>query len=555
MRNMILLLCGALLVGPAAGQSVILTINGDAATDQLGNAVGGVGDVDGDGFADVGVGIWKDDNTGADSGSVRIVSGKNGATLFTFNGDSAGDELGWAVDAAGDVNGDGFVDIVAGAIFDDDNAIDCGMLRVYSGKDGAILFTFFGDAINDNLGGDAGGAGDVNNDGFPDVVGGMDRHDLGGTDAGSARVYSGANGVVLYTFTGDTALDNFGFAVDGAGDVNGDGNDDVVVGTYLDDNNASNSGSVRVHSGASGAILYTFDGDSANDQLGWSVAGAGDVNGDGFADIVGGAFADDNNGAGSGMARVYSGATGAILHSFDGPLAGDQLGYSVEGGFDANRDGFADVIAGAWLADNGGASSGSATVYSGRDGSVMMVIAGAAGDRLGRAVAGAGDVDQDGFDDVIAGAFLADQNGTSSGSAMVVSGCDSQATPYGVGCAGSGGFIPQLGLRGCPSTGNAVTLEITGGLGGATALVLFGTSMGSTAMGGGCTLLVSPVLPLVGVLPLSAAGPGGGAIAVDAVIPTGVATPATLTMQVIVVDAGVPAGHANSNGLLVVIAH
>ena len=111
----------------------------------------------------------------------------------------------------------------------------------------------------------------------------------------------------------------------GAGDVNGDGFDDVIVGAHLDDNNGESSGSARVFSGFDGSVLYTFDGDSAGDRFGDSVSGAGDVNGDGFADLIVGTRFDDNNGDGSGSARVLSGSDGSVLYDFDGDSAGDGL--------------------------------------------------------------------------------------------------------------------------------------------------------------------------------------------------------------------------------------
>ena len=544
----------ALLAGFSPAQSIVLTIDGDSAADQLGFAVGDAGDVDQDGYADVIAGASRDDNNGLNSGSARVVSGKDGTILHQFDGDSANDQLGFAVDGVGDVNGDGRADVAAGAVFDDDNGTDCGMVRVYSGADGSTLFTFYGTTVNDNLGGDVAGAGDVNNDGFNDIVSGMDRHDMNGSDSGSARVFSGLDGAILYTFGGDSPNDNFGFAVDGAGDVNNDGNADVVVGTWADDNTGVDAGIVRVHSGVDGAILHSFDGDATNDSLGWSVAGAGDVNGDGHADVIGGAPGDDNTFTGAGMVRVYSGFDGAVLHQFDGDATGDQLGYAVGGDFDANGDGTPDVIGGAWFDDNTGLNAGSARVWSGATGSVLMTIDGSAGDRLGRSVAGGGDVDQDGFDDALAGANLADPNGASSGQVVVASGCDSGVVTYGVGCAGSGGFVPEVGLVGCPNSGGEVTLFVEEGLGGSTAFLFFGAGMGSAPMGGGCNLLVSPLSPVVGVLPLSAGGPGDGAISIPAVMPA-LAFPVTFTMQGVVADGGVPIGFSNSAGVEVSVLH
>ena len=114
------------------------------------------------------------------------------------------------------------------------------------------------------------------------------------------------NPAQLWQWYGDSAGDWFGRSVSSAGDVDGDGFDDVVVGAYRDDNNGTDSGSARVFSGATGAILHTWNGDSAGDQFGWSVSGAGDVDGDGFDDVVVGAPHDDNNGTDSGSATVLT---------------------------------------------------------------------------------------------------------------------------------------------------------------------------------------------------------------------------------------------------------
>ena len=153
---------------------------------------------------------------------------------------------------------------------------------------------------------------------------------------GSARVFSGVDGSVLYNFEGDSARDGFGGSVSGAGDVNGDGFADLIVGAPFDDNNGSISGSARVFSGVDGSVLYDFDGDSAGDLFGGSVSSAGDVNGDGFDDLIVGANCDDNNGTRSGSARVFSGVDGSVLYNFNGDSADDGLGGSVSGAGDVN---------------------------------------------------------------------------------------------------------------------------------------------------------------------------------------------------------------------------
>ena len=276
-----------------------------------------------------------------------MFSGADGSVLYTFNGDSAGDDFGISVSGAGDVNGDGVADFIVGAPRDDNNGIDSGNARVFSGSDGSVLHNFDGDSEGEFFGWSVSGAGDVNGDGFDDLIVGAIRDDENGIESGSASVLSGSDGAVLYIFDGDSAFDNFGQSVSGAGDVNGDGFDDLIVGAFLDNNNGSDSGSARVFSGIDGSILYTFDGNSNNDRLGDSVSGAGDVNGDGFADLIVGAPRDDNNGDRSGSATVFSGFDGSVLYNFNGDSTNDSFGDSVSGVGDVNGDGIADFFVSA----------------------------------------------------------------------------------------------------------------------------------------------------------------------------------------------------------------
>ena len=147
----------------------------------------------------------------------------------------------------------------------------------------------------------------------------------------------GRDGSILHTFDGNSAADVFGWSVSGAGDVNRDGFADLIVGALNDDTSGIATGSARVLSGAwiaSGIppeILYTFYGDSVGEVFGGSVSGAGDVNGDGYCDLIVGAPLDGANGTDSGSARVLSGMDGSILHAFDGDSQGDWFGLSVSG--------------------------------------------------------------------------------------------------------------------------------------------------------------------------------------------------------------------------------
>ena len=139
------------------------------------------------------------------------------------------------------------------------------------------------------------GAGDVNGGGFADLIAGAPLDDNNGVSSGSARVFSGSDGSVLYTFNGDAVQDFFGTSVSGVGDVNSDGFDDFIVGA---------GARTRVFSGSDGSVLYNFDGRSG------SVSGAGDVNGDGFDDLIVG-----ENGT---PARVFSGSDGSLIYNLQG---------------------------------------------------------------------------------------------------------------------------------------------------------------------------------------------------------------------------------------------
>jgi hypothetical protein len=437
---------GSARVLSGANGSVLYNFDGDSAGDFFGRAVSDAGDVNGDGFDDLIVGAPPNG-----SGIARVFSGANGSVLYNFEGDSAGDLFGRSVGGAGDVNGDGFDDLIVGAPRDDNNGALSGSIRVFSGSDGSVLYDFDGDSAGDGFGRSARGVGDVNGDGIIDLIVGAPGDDNLGIDNGSARVFSGADGSVLYNFYGDSAGDIFGRTESDAGDVNGDGTPDLIVGSPLDDNNGSDSGSVRVLSGVDRSVIYSFDGDSAGDKFGTSVSGAGDVNDDGFADLIVGAPLDDNNGAESGSVRVLSGVDGSELYNFDGDSAGDGFGSSVSGAGDVNGDGFSDLIVAAPLDDNSGTDSGSARVYSGVDGSVLYNFDGdSAGDAFGSSVSGPGDVNGDGFDDLIVGARGDDNNGIDSGSARVLSGADgsvlyvfdgdSAGDEFGFSVSGSGDF-------------------------------------------------------------------------------------------------------------------
>jgi len=408
--------CSVLLPLSVHAQSRLFTFRGDSPADEFGWSVRDAGDVDGDGHADVIVGAPGRYSSGG--GIARVLSGKNGTVLYTFRGDSPGDAFGASVSGAGDVNQDGRADLIVGAFHH--GRYGGGYARVFSGKSGTTLYTVHGTSAGDAFGASVSGAGDVNLDGHADFIIGAPNDDIKTPNSGSAWVFSGKDGALLFLFIGDSAGDGFGSSVAGAGDVNLDGLADLIVGAQYDDDSGQDSGSARVFSGKDGTTLFTVYGTSAGHRFGRPVSGGCDVNQDGHADLIVGAPYDDKKGLRTGSARVLSGRDGVPLFTVYGDSAGDFFGYSVSSAGDVNGDRHPDLVAGAPDDDDNGTSSGSARVFSGKDGTPLFTLAGdGAGDLLGWSVSGGGDVNLDGIPDIIAGAR---QQSSATGYARVLSG-------------------------------------------------------------------------------------------------------------------------------------
>src|SRR5688500_3186599 len=195
------------------------------------------------------------------------------AQHMQFTGDSPGDLLGMSVCDVDDLDGAGVRDLVFGAPLDDPAGSNSGSVRVHSGATGGLLYTFHGEAAGDQFGYSVASAGDVDADGYGDVLVGAWLANFGGNDAGRAYVYSGFDGSTLHVFDGDTADEHLGAASCGAVDVDGDGHDDLVLGSPGDSNNGVGSGSVRVMSGFDGSLLHALDGTGAGDAFGSALAG------------------------------------------------------------------------------------------------------------------------------------------------------------------------------------------------------------------------------------------------------------------------------------------
>jgi hypothetical protein len=251
---------------------------------------------------------------------------------WTAESNQANAEFGYSVASAGDVNGDGFSDVIVGAPLFDNGETDEGRAFVYHGSASGLSttpnWTAESNQVNALFGNSVASAGDVNGDGFSDVIVGAWLFDNGETDEGRAFVYHGsASGLSTtpnWTAESNQALAWFGFSVASAGDVNGDGFSDVIVGAYLFDNGETNEGRAFVYHGSANGVnngvpgtpanaAWTAESNQANAQFGSSVASAGDVNGDGFSDVIVGAYWFDNGQTDEGAAFVYYGNGGIGL--------------------------------------------------------------------------------------------------------------------------------------------------------------------------------------------------------------------------------------------------
>ncbi len=393
---------------------------GNLSVDLQGFAVSGAGDVNGDGVPDFIVGIPGDDQIAPDAGAARVYSGATGALLYTFRGLVGGDNLGWAVAGAGDVNGDGFADLIVGAPRDDPNGRDSGSVRVYSGFDGSMLYNFQGDVTYNMLGMAVAKAGDVDGDGVPDIVAGGLGDATHTSLQGSVRVFSGATGAILHTFGGTSVVGLLGSSVDGAGDVDGDGFDDILAGApTVMIPSLGTAGRVRVFSGATGTVLYTIPGSAVDGRFGNALASLDDVDGDGRPDFIVGSPTETSP-TGDGAVRVFSGATGTLLYSMHGNTPGDVFGFAVDGLGDFNGDGVPDFAASQVHPFTSNSGSGSVQIFSGATGALLGVITGnAPDDLLGRSLSGVGDVDGDGLADLIVGAPIFNGIGPGVGQARV----------------------------------------------------------------------------------------------------------------------------------------
>ena len=344
---------------------------------------------------------------GANSpGRVHVYSGGTGAFIRTLQANPAepgGGQFGYSLSDAGDVDGDQVTDTVVGATV---AAGGNGAVYLFSGATGTFIRRIVGQANGDRFGSSVAGAGDINSDGRDDILVGAEANDTAGANSGRAYVYSGADGSLLRAYEAESSADSFGGGIANTGDLNGDGFTDHIVGAH--NAGATSGGRAYVYSGQTGAVLLpTLNPVAGASEFGnFFVAGCGDVNNDGTPDLYVGDYADS---AGRGRAYVFSGLNGATLYSLPGPIAGDGQGPG-RGAGDVNGDGHADFIVGRYTNSSGAPTAGRVVVYSGIDGTVMQTITSqVGGSNLGFDAVGLGDINADQKLDFLLSAAVGDR--------------------------------------------------------------------------------------------------------------------------------------------------